>query len=94
METHRAISHETHKTILFFLAAPGLSCSTQDLQFSLQHAGSFLVGHVGSNQGWDLGPLHWEHGVLATGPPGKSQQNHSKCQEAKIHNIVKVNIEE
>ena len=24
-------------------------------------------------QGLDLGPLHWEHGILATGPPGKSQ---------------------
>ena len=23
--------------------------------------------------GIELGPLHWEHGVLATGPPGKSQ---------------------
>ena len=73
---------------------PDLSCSTKDLQFSLQHVGSFLVGHVGSNQGWDLEPRHWEHGVLDTGPPGKSQQNHSKCQEAKTHDIVKVNIEE
>ena len=24
------------------------------------------------NQGWSLGPLHWEPEVLATGPPGKS----------------------
>ena len=24
------------------------------------------------DQGLSLGPLHWEHGVLATGPPGKS----------------------
>lgn len=23
-------------------------------------------------QGWNSGPLHWEHGVLATGLPGKS----------------------
>ena len=23
----------------------------------------------------NLGPLHWEHGVLATAPPGKSQIN-------------------
>ena len=23
--------------------------------------------------GLDLGPLHWKHGVLDTGPPGKSQ---------------------
>ena len=25
------------------------------------------------DQGLDLGPLYWECGVLATGPPGKSQ---------------------
>ena len=24
------------------------------------------------DQGWDPGPLHWKHGVLATGPPGES----------------------
>ena len=24
------------------------------------------------NQGLNLGPLHWDPGVLATGPPGKS----------------------
>ena len=25
------------------------------------------------HQGWNLVPLHWEHGVLATGPPGRSR---------------------
>ena len=25
-----------------------------------------------SDQGLNLGPVPWEHGVLATGPPGKS----------------------
>ena len=40
-----------------YLAALGHSCSMWDL---------FL------NQGSNLGPLHWECGVLATGPPGKS----------------------
>ena len=25
------------------------------------------------DQGWNLGPLHWELGVLATGAPGKSR---------------------
>ena len=30
---------------------------------------SYLIPDQGSN----LGPLHWEHGVLATGPPKKSQ---------------------
>ena len=27
------------------------------------------------DQGWNPGPLHWEHGVLATGPPEKSQSS-------------------
>ena len=27
-----------------------------------------------SDQGSHPGPLHWEHGVLATGPPGKFLQ--------------------
>ena len=34
-----------------------------------------LVGACGiqfPDQGANPGPLHWEHGVLATGPPGKS----------------------
>ena len=36
----------------------------------------FLVATCGIQfpaQGLNLGPLHWELGVLATGPPGKSQ---------------------
>ena len=32
------------------------------------------------NQGPNPGPLHWEHGVLATGLPGKSQLQYS-CLE-------------
>ena len=32
------------------------------------------------NQGLNQGPLHWEHGVLATGPPGKSPLQYS-CLE-------------
>ena len=42
---------------LTYLAALGLRCSRWDLF---------------PDQGSYLGPLHWEHGVLATGPPGKS----------------------
>ena len=52
------------KQIFIYLAAPGLSCSIWTLSCGM----------------WDLvlrpgikpGPLHWECGVLATGPPGKS----------------------
>lgn len=45
---------------LIYLDAPGLNCGTWDLlQFSDQKS--------------NLGPLLWEHGVLATGAPGTSQ---------------------
>ena len=56
-----------------------LCCGMQDLQ--LQHTGSssaaceLLVAACGiqfPDQGSNPGPLHWECGVLATGPPGKS----------------------
>ena len=28
-----------------------------------------------ANQGLNPGPLHWEHGVLVAGPPGKSPKD-------------------
>lgn len=60
---------------MVFLAALGFSCGTWDLRSLLQHAGC-LVWHVGPSfipdQGWNVGPLHWELGVLAAGPSGKS----------------------
>ena len=48
-----------------YLAVLGLSCSTQNSY--LQHFGIQVPG-----EGLSLGPLHWEHRALATGPPGKS----------------------
>ena len=43
----------------------------------LQHAGSSVFiaacGMQFPDQGLNPGPLHWECGVLATGPPGKTQ---------------------
>ena len=47
----------------------------------LRYAGSLVVacellvaarGIQFSDQASNLGPVHWEHGVLATGPPGNS----------------------
>ena len=41
------------------------------------------MGQVGSTsltRGWNLGPLHWEHRVLATGPPGKFQKIPGRAQ--------------
>ena len=40
----------------------------------LQHAGSLVVACEIQfpDQGSNPGPLHWEHGISTTGPPGKS----------------------
>ena len=43
--------------LLIYLAAPGLSCGMWALV---------------PQPGIEPRPLHWEHGVLTTGPPGKS----------------------
>ena len=49
-----------------------------NLQSSLWHMGSLVTacelsvaayGTYFPDQGSNPGPLHWEHGVLATGPP-------------------------
>ena len=53
--------------VCFYLAALGLSCGMQDLSvvaYGIQFPG----------QGLNLGSLLWKHGVLATGPPGKSYE--------------------
>ena len=49
-----------------YLAAPALQIF--DLHYSMQ---TFSCGmwNLVSSQGSNLGPLHWEHRVLATGPP-------------------------
>ena len=67
--------------IFFNLTAPGLICGTSDLQSLLQDVGSLVVAcellvaacvTQFPNQGSNLGPLHWECGILATVSPGKS----------------------
>ena len=49
-----------------------LHCGMQDLWSSMQYA-NYYSWHVasGSLTRLNLGPLHWECGVIATGPPGK-----------------------
>ena len=67
--------------ICIYLFVPALSCSTQGLPYLLRHVVSIVVAHellVAAcgiqfpDQGSNLGPLHWERWVLATGPPGRS----------------------
>ena len=71
--------HRKGKGFFFFLifiyfAAPCLSCSTQNRQFSLWCVGSIVAacGIQFPDQGSNPGPLHWECEVLAAGPSGKS----------------------
>ena len=51
-----------------------LNCSTWSLQSSSQHGRSLAAASevYFPDQGLNLNPLHREHGVPATGPPGKS----------------------
>ena len=62
-------------------------------QSSLWHAESLVVacellvaacGILFSDQGWNPGPLDWEHGVLATGPPGSPHHIEFICGSAPI----------
>ena len=75
------------KVYLFFKNIYLFGCTGSQLR----HAGSFscVMRTVSCSmwdqfldQGWNPGPLHWENGVLATGPPGKSQKFISKCIQA------------
>lgn len=47
------------KDLFIYLATPGLSCGMS----------------LGKPTRLSLGRLQWEHGVLATGPPGKSSDH-------------------
>ena len=49
---------------IYLFAVPDLSCGMRSLRYSMWD----LV----PCQGLNPGPLHWELGALATGPPGKS----------------------
>ena len=59
---------------LFIYLAVGLSCSRRDLRCGMR---DLLVAacmrDLFPRPGMNPGPLHWEHEILPTGPPGKSQ---------------------
>ena len=64
--------------LFIYVAVPGLGCYTQKLWSSLLPMGSLVAacellvvagGLQFPDKGLNLGPLFWEHGVLATGPP-------------------------
>lgn len=62
-------AHQSFKMIfhLIHLFVPSLSCSIWDLWSTFWHAGSSVVacGIYFPDQGSNLNPLHWEHGVFS-----------------------------
>ena len=62
--------------------APGRACAAPRALRRARGAGGWGAGRSGGlvaaygiqfhDQGWNLGPLHWEPGVLPPGPPGKA----------------------
>ena len=62
------------KYVFVYLAVPGLNGSLQGLQ-GLQLC-CWMWDWL-PDQGSNPGPLHWECGVLATGPPGKPYKSFS-----------------
>ena len=53
-----------------------------------------LLQGIFPTQGSNPGPLHWEHGVLTTGPPGKSQTSLSFCKKPNraVHAHYKLHL--
>ena len=56
---------------LFTLAALGLSCSMWDFLVAGWNSKWRHEGPISLTRDWIPGPLHWEHRVSATRPPGK-----------------------
>ena len=63
------VDSSTSFQTLIYLATLSLSCTA--LAFLVTACGIYFP-----EQGSKPGPLHWEHGVLATGASEKSQQHH------------------
>ena len=66
------ISTCTISFFLIYLVVPGLNCSMWYLLVGSYEHLVMACRNEFSDQGSNLGPLHWEGGILATGTPGKS----------------------
>ena len=87
-----------------YLIAPGLSCGTWILRsaYGMLFCFFFLVAvyrFYFNDQGLNPGPLHWEYGVLTTGPSTKShsldfqtQKSISLRQRGLFQTPIKINI--
>ena len=61
--------------LFIYLTTTGLHCGCRFFSCGMQLLGCSIWSPV-PDQGSNSGLLHWGHGVLATGPPGKSQASH------------------
>ena len=71
------------------MAAPGLSCSVQDLQSSMS-IWDLKLWNVGSSfltRDQIPGPLDWQHGIFATGSPERSQEG-SVCESSFYKAVI------
>ena len=88
--------------IFIYLIAPGLTCGTWNLRSA---CGIFFFFSVAAyrlyftDPGLNPGPLHWEYGVLTTGPSRKShsldfqtQKSISLRQRGLFQTPIKTNI--
>ena len=57
---------------IFVAACKTFSCGMQGTLVVACELSVAACGIKFPDQGWNPGPLHWEHGALATGSPGKS----------------------
>ena len=76
----------SHCTFIFntFLKFIWLIVAVAHRIFFLVVAGSLVVAFWFPDQGWNPGPLHWEHRVWATGHQGSSSNFRSEHLHCKI----------
>ena len=83
------------KKKFIYLAVPDLSCRIFDLCcgiwdiFQLKQANSLVAtcGIQFTDQEWNPGPLHWECGVLTTGPPWRSPASSFRLLKSRYSTV-------
>ena len=63
------------KLLIYLFGCVDLSCSLRDLSHVACKLWFVACEILFPDQESNWGPLHWEHRVLSTGPPGKSRSN-------------------
>ena len=75
--THPSFKKKNKNCVfIWLLRVLVIACGIFNLCFSMQALLDAACGIQFPDQGSNPGPRHWQHGVLATGPPGKSLTLH------------------